>query len=143
MCHVVTDHSENNSKPQFNSLEQIRYGIRNNKIMVFPIINNKNEITMVFEIKRTIEQPAEKLKKDESKQDRSVESIDAESDKGEALSSYVPTKVGYSIKSGFKILDEYLFKIFLEFVKKRIEVINSTKIVMMRTNRAESIIDFV
>ena len=127
MYHALTDNIDQQNKPSFSTLEQTRYGIRNNKFMVFPIINSKGEISIIFEIKKMVEQHQERLKKEELKHDHSIDSMEIDSEKGDVLSSQTATKVSHATRIGFNILDEYLFKIYLEFIKKRVEVIYSAK----------------
>lgn len=106
-------------------------------------MNSRNEILMIFEVIRTIEGHQEsKQKKDEMKHDYSFDTLDNESVKGDDHSSQTPAKIGHLIRGGFNSHDECLFKILLEFLKKKFEIISS-KGKLIKENKSESLVELV
>ena len=47
------------------------------------------------------------------------------------------------IKGGFNIHDEFTFKILMEFVKKRVEIITSKKDALIRRNTGRNLINLI
>lgn len=59
---VITNSSSSQITPSFKTLEHVKYGIRSNDYMAFPIMNARNETTMVVEVRKGLEAEGDKGK---------------------------------------------------------------------------------
>lgn len=58
-------------------------------------------------------------------------------------SSVAPSKNINVIKGGFNMQDEYTFRILLEFIKKRVEIITSQKEAMVKGKTGKNLINLI
>jgi hypothetical protein len=116
--HVITNNTSVRTHPSFKTIEEVKYGYRGNEVMILPITNHSNDITMIVECRVILE--ADALNKDNrSRKNRSMDSNSDDSDHmdGVGSSTQGPAKGISIIKGGFNALDEFTFKILMEFVK--------------------------
>jgi hypothetical protein len=141
--HVITNNN-GKTQPSFKNIEEVKYGYRGNEVMILPITNNSHDIIMIVECRLVLETDESHSKAHKSKMDRSVESSSDDNTHMDEGSSFQGTGKGINvIKGGFNVLDDFVFKILLEFVKKRIEIITSKKDALAKGKTGKNLINLL
>lgn len=108
--------------------------------MVFPILNRINETIMIVEVKKQLESEQEDAS---GKRDHSLDSHSGDPSNIDGMSSKAPTH-GISItKGGFTIQEEFALKLFLEFLKKKVETAVARKEAISKRNTGSNIISVI
>ncbi|CAI2384649.1 unnamed protein product [Moneuplotes crassus] len=143
--HVFTNNSSARIKPTFEDIESIKYGSRSNDVMVIPIGSSYSDIMMIVECKLSIEaeKPSNKIIESKMENSSATSEIDEFSNNDSHNQLGMTMKSISIIKGGFNILDEFTFKILLEFVKKRIEIITSKKDAISRKKTGKNLINLL
>ena len=94
--------------------------------MYFPVVDHKKNLLMIVELVKTTESESEN-KMNDSKYDQFPDSAMSanEHNDHEGSSNISPFRGINIIKSGFTSQDEYTFKILLELLKKKTEIISN------------------
>lgn len=143
--HVITNNTTIRSHPSFKTIEEVKYGYRGNEVMILPITNHSNDITMIVECRVILEADGSLNKGNRSRKDRSLDSNSDDSDHMDEIGSSTqgPAKGISIIKGGFNALDEFTFKILMEFVKKRVEIISSKKDAIINGKTGKNLINLL
>ncbi|CAI2384736.1 unnamed protein product [Moneuplotes crassus] len=143
--HVFTNNNTGRVSPSFKNIESIKFGSRSNDVMILPVGNSYSDIMMIAECKISVEVEKSPSRMVESKPDNSsyTSEVDEFSNNGGSNNMAATVKSISITKGGFNILDEFTFKILLEFVKKRIEIITSKKDAMIRKQTGKNLINLL
>jgi hypothetical protein len=141
--HVITNNN-GSTQPSFKNIEEVKYGYRGNEVMVLPITNHSHDIIMIVECRIVLDNAQSHNKAQKSRMDHSSESNSDDNTHIDEGSSFQGTGKGINvIKGGFNVLDDFTFKILLEFVMKRIEIITSKKDAIAKGKTGKNLINLL
>jgi hypothetical protein len=108
--------------------------------MYFPVVDHRKNMLLIVELVKTSENESDS-KMNDSKYDQFYDSaMSANEHSDYDMSSNISPFKGINIiKSGFTSQDEYTFKILLEFLKKKTEIITSKKETLIKKKTGKNL----
>lgn len=134
--HVFTNKNMGRVTPSFKKIENVKYGSRSNDTLVLPVGNSFSDIMMIIEFKTMteVEQAHSRITESKNENTSGTSEIDD-------FDMNLNAKQISIVKGGFNVLDEFTFKILLEFIKKRVEIITSKKDALVKKKTGGNLIN--